>query len=208
MWSGLLRTVSAGRVRASLFVDAACCLPVFILSMCLLLSLINQAGAEQQAYADMADRADTQVDIIAASGLDIETDILFELARPGNGVLLKLIFRPFVGESSRIASSDDELVYVFPKRGIRYHRAGCGTMVNGDIELILNSAVRSRYSACRICKPGSLPDGAFVCVYSESSDVYHRRSCASVTKSFEIMTKHEAKEQGYTPCMLCLGEEN
>ena len=109
MWSGLLRTVSTGRVRASLFVDAACCLPVFILSMCLLLSLINQAGAEQQAYADMADRADTQVDIIAASGLDIETDILFELARPGNGVLLKLIFRPFVGESSRIAESDDEL---------------------------------------------------------------------------------------------------
>ena len=203
-----LRTVRRTSFRASLFVDAACCLPVFILSMCLLLSLINQAGSEQQAYADMADRADTQVDLIAASGLDIETDVLFQLARPGNGVLLKLIYRPFIGESSRIAESDDELVYIFPKRGIRYHRAGCGTMVNGDIEIILNPSVRSRYKACLICKPASLPDGAFVCMYSESSDVYHRRSCASVTKSFETMTKQEARDQGYTPCLLCLGEEN
>ena len=207
MLSRLLYTGREGRLRASLFVDAACCLPVFILSMCLLLSLINQAGAEQQAYSDMADRADTQVDIIAASGIGIETDVLFQLARPGNGVLLKLIYRPFIGESSRIAESDDELVYVFPKRGIRYHRAGCGTMINGDIELILNPSVRSRYSACRICKPGSLPDGAFVCVYSASSEVYHRRSCASVTKSFETMTKQEARDQGYTPCLLCIGEE-
>ena len=208
MFIRLLPTGRERRFCGSLFVDAACCLPVFILSMCLLLSLINQAGAEQQGYADMAARADAQVDLIAASGLDIDTDILFQLDRPGNGVLLKLIYRPFTGESSRIAESDDELVYVFPKRGIRYPRAGCGTMVNGDIELILNSAVRSRYSACRICKPGSLPDGAFVCVYSESSDVYHRRSCASVTKSFETMTKQEAQDQGYTPCLLCLGEEN
>ena len=207
MLSRLLHTGNAGRLRASLFVDAACCLPVFILSMCLLLSLINQAGAEQQAYSDMADRADTQVDIIAASGIGIETDVLFQLERPGNGVLLKLIYRPFIGESSRIAESDDELVYVFPKRGIRYHRAGCGTMINGDIELILNPSVRSRYSPCRICKPDSLPDGAFVCVYSESSRVYHRRSCASVTKSFETMTKQEARDQGYTPCLLCLGEQ-
>ena len=203
----LLLTDRRRKARGSLFVDAACCLPVFILTMCLLLSLVNQAGSEQQAYADMADRADTQVDIIAASGLAIGTDVLFQLARPGNGVLLKLIYRPFIGESGRIAESDDELVYVFPKRGIRYHRAGCSTMVNGDVELILNPSVRSRYRACLICKPGSLPDGAFVCVYSESSDVYHRRSCASVTKSFETMTKQEARDQGYTPCLLCLGEE-
>ena len=202
-----LRRLFTGK-RGSVTVDAACCLPVFVLTMCLLLSLINQAGAEQQAYADMASRAKLQVDAIAVSGLDINTDVLIQLARPGNGVLLRLIYRPFTGESDKIASGDDELVYVFPKRGIRYHREGCLTMKEGDIELVLTAAVRRRYKACRICKPGSLPNGALVCVYSESSGVYHKRTCASVEKSFETMTKSEAEEQGYTPCMHCIGKDN
>ena len=194
--------------RGSLFVDAACTLPIFIISICMLLSLINQAGAEETAYKDMASRAKTQVDVIAASGLDIETDVLFQTARPGNGVLLRLVYRPFCGESSGISDEDDELVYVFPKRGIRYHRAGCSTMIDGDREIILTNAVRRQYSACRICKPGSLPNCAYVCLYSENSSVYHRRSCASITKSFETMTRSEAEKQGYTPCLLCIGEEH
>jgi hypothetical protein len=191
-----------------LFVDAACALPVFIVSICLLLSLINQAGAEETAFRDMAARAKTQVDVIAASGIDLDTDVLFQTARPGNGVFLKLVYRPFCGESRSIADEDDELVYVFPKRGIRYHLAGCSTMVEGDREIILTNAVRRTHSACRICKPGTLPNGAYVCLYTENSSVYHRRSCASITKTFETMTRSEAEQKGYTPCLLCIGEEH
>ena len=194
--------------RGSLFVDAACTLPVFIISICLLLSLINQAGAEETAFKNMASRAQTQVGVIAASGLDIDTDVLFQTERPGSGVLLRLVYRPFCGESKSIADENDELVYVFPKRGVRYHRAGCSTMVDGDRELILTNAVRKTYKACRICKPDSLPNGAYVCMYTENSSVYHRRSCASITKSFETMTRSEAEKQGYTPCLLCIGEEH
>ena len=194
--------------RGSMFVDAACTLPVFIISICLLLSLINQAGAEETAFRDMAARAKTQVDVIAASGLDIDTDVLFQTERPGNGVLLTLVYRPFIGESISIADENDEQVYVFPKRGIRYHRAGCSTMVEGDREIILTNAVRRTYSACRICKPGALPNGAYVCLYTENSSVYHRRSCASITKTYETMTRSEAEQKGYTPCLLCIGEEH
>ena len=189
----------------SLFVDAACCLPVFILSVCLLISLINQANAEQASYTKMRSRAKIQVDAIAAAGLDIETDVLLQVDRPGNGVTTKLIYRPFIGESKSIADTEDYLVYVFPKRGERYHREGCSTMKAGDIEVILTQSVRRKYKACRICKPGSLPNGALVCIYSDASDVYHRRSCASITKSYETMTKSEAEKKGYTPCMLCIG---
>ena len=191
--------------RGSLFVDAACTLPIFILSICLLISLINQAGSEQQAYAKMARRAKTQVDVIAASGVDVRTDVLIQLAKPGNGVLLRMIYRPFIGESDKIASEDDEMVYVFPKYGVRYHVSGCSTMHDGDREIILTKAVRRRYSACKKCKPSLLPDGAYVCLYSDGSSVYHRRSCASVTKTYETMTRSEAEEQGYSPCLLCIG---
>ena len=203
MWS---KSISTGR-RASIFVDAACCLPVFVIMICMLLSLINQANSEQASYAAMAKRAKTQVDVIAASGLDIKTDVLLQLSRPGNGVLLRLIYRPFIGESDKIASGDDELVYVFPKRGVRYHKEGCMTMKDGDIEIVLTSAVRKKYKACQLCKAGKLPDGALICVYAESSRVFHRRTCASVVKSYETMTKAEAEEQGYTPCMLCINTD-
>ena len=202
------RSLRGAGGRGSLFVDAACTFPVFIISFCMLLSLINQAGAEESAFRKMAGRAKTQTDLIAASGIDPVTEVLLELERPGNDVTLRLLYRPFTGESRNIADEDDTLVYVFPKRGIRYHKAGCSTMVNGDRELILTNALRKSHSACRICKPGALPNGAYVCVYSENSTVYHRRSCASVLKSYETMTRSEAEEQGYTPCLLCIGGDH
>jgi len=194
--------------RGSLFVDAACCLPIFIISVCLLISLINQAGAEQASYTKMAKRAQVQVDLIAAAGLDIETDVLFQVDWPGRGVMTKLIYRPFTGESEKIADTEDYLVYVFPKRGERYHKEGCSTMKAGDIEVILTASIRRKYKACQICRPGSLPNGAYVCIYSESSGVFHKRSCASITKSYETMTRSEAEKKGYTPCQLCIGSGN
>ena len=187
--------------------DAACCLPAFIISFCLLLSLINQAGAEESSYAKMARQVQTQVDLIAVSGADIDVDYLIQFDFPGNGVMTKLLYRPFVGESAKISNEDDELVYIFPKRGIRYHRYGCSTMIDGDREIVLTNTVRNSYSACKLCKPGTLPNGALVYLYSEDSSVYHRKSCASVTKSFETMSRSEAEEKGYTPCMLCIGHD-
>ena len=194
--------------RGSIIVDAACCLPAFIISFCLLLSLINQAGAEESSYAKMAKQVQTQVDLIAVSGADIDVDYLIQFDFPGNGVMTKLLYRPFVGESEDISSEDDELVYIFTKRGIRYHKYGCSTMIDGDRELILTNTVRYSYKACELCKPGSLPNGALVYMYSESSTVYHRKSCASVTKSFETMSRSEAEGKGYSPCMLCIGHDH
>ena len=194
--------------RGSVLVDAACCLPVFIVSICLLLSLINQAEAEESSYAKMAGQVQTQVGLMAVAGMDTDVDYLIQFDLPGNGVVTKLLYRPFVGESDDISGKDDELVYIFPKRGIRYHRYGCSTMVDGDRELVLTNSVRNNYAACRLCKPGDLPNGALVYMYSEDSTVYHRKSCASVTKSFETMSRSEAEEKGYTPCMLCIGHDD
>ena len=190
--------------RGSLIVDAACCLPAFILSVCLLLSLINQAGAEETSYADMAKKAQVRTGLIAVSGLEIKTDHLVQVEMPGNGAVTRLVYRPFIGESDRLADRKDVIVYVFPKRGIRYHKYGCSTMIEGDRQLILTDPVRKTYKACEICKPGKLPNGALVYMYSESSTVYHRKSCASITKSFETMLRSEAEEKGYLPCHLCM----
>ena len=102
--------------RGSLFADAAFCIPAFVISMCMLLSLINQAGAEESSYARMAKHAQTHVGLIAVSGADTGLDHLTEYDLPGNGVITKLLYRPFTGESDSISSEDDQLVYVFPKK--------------------------------------------------------------------------------------------
>ncbi len=80
-------------------------------------------------------------------------------------------------------------------------------MIDGDRELVLTDPVRMFYEPCKICRPQILPNGALVYMYSESSSVYHRKSCASISKSYETMSRSEAESKGYTPCMLCIGDE-
>lgn len=194
------------RTRGYIIVDAACTLPVFILAMCTLLSLINQAGLEDKLFADLVKGADKQALVYAAGGKIIDSDYLVNIGHTKNLVIQKVTYRPFWGEE-HTRMKDGTTVYVFPKRGIRYHVEGCSIMKDGQIELILNKKVRKQYSSCKICKPGDLPDGAMVCVYGETSEVYHRKSCASVTKTYEVMEKSEAEKQGYSPCLLCIGKD-
>ena len=190
------------RKNAYVLVDAACTLPVFILTLCLLLSLINQAGYEDAMYADLAEKANASaaaLSLTGSGGLDY-------LPMPGvtrNHVAGCILYRPFWGEA-RLRCMGDSTVYVFPKRGIRYHILGCSVMQEGSVERILNKQLRKHYSACRICKPDSLPNGAAVYFFTESSSVYHRKTCASVTKTYVEMGLEEAIRGGYTPCNLCL----
>ena len=185
--------------RASIIVDAAVALPIFLLSMCLILSLILNAGKEDNGVLKMLKLSLASSKAIAVSGMDV----VDELVLTDSGHIL--LYRPFIGEKH---GTDSEWVYIFPKRGERYHVDGCSTMKNGDIVSILTDEIRRRYSACKICKPDALPNGATVCIFSDTSSVYHRQSCASITKSYECVRKSEAIERGYTACMLCLGHLN
>ncbi len=116
-----------------------------------------------------------------------------------------IAFRPFAGESSEGPDADSLRVYVFPKRGERYHIAGCQVLKNGGVQTVLTASLRKRLKACTICDPGDLPDGAPVYMYSSQSGAYHRKSCSIVTKTFISMPRSEAVERGYTPCMVCGG---
>lgn len=117
-----------------------------------------------------------------------------------------VIYRPFRGESAGMqAEDDDPRVYVFPKRGARFHIEGCSVMQEGSVETILTKSLKRQYSACSICKPDRLPDGARVYRFLETSSVYHRKDCACITKSYVSMPRSQALSQGYTPCHICGG---
>ncbi len=117
-----------------------------------------------------------------------------------------VVFRPFRGESGRVETDDDDpRVYVFPKRGARFHIEGCSVMQEGTVETILTGKLRKQYAPCSICKPDQLPDGARVYRFLETSSLYHRKDCACITKSYVSMPRSQALSQGYTPCHICGG---
>lgn len=185
--------------RGSIMVDAAISIPIFVLAMCSVLGMINKVGKEETGVAKMLSLSQVSCKAIATTGLDV----VEELVLYDEGHIL--LYRPFVGEPSYV---DTDRVFIFPKAGIRYHIQGCSTMRDGQLTEILTDTLRRKYSPCKICDPDRLPNGATVCVYSGVSKLYHRQSCATVTKSYECITKKEAINQGYTACQLCLKNSN
>ncbi len=116
-----------------------------------------------------------------------------------------VVFRPFVGESSQSGSYDEVHVYVFPRRGERYHIRSCPVLQNGEVQTVLTESIRRSCAPCSLCHPDALPDGAPVALFSAGSKVYHRQNCPAVTKSFICMPRSEAVAGGYTPCQICKG---
>lgn len=119
--------------------------------------------------------------------------------------LKNVVFRPFVGESLQDGLYDAVHVYVFPRRGERYHVRSCPVMQNGEIQTVLTESIRKSCAPCSLCHPDALPDGAAVTLFSAGSKVYHRQSCTAVTKNFICIPRSEAVARGYTPCQICKG---
>jgi len=181
--------------KGSIIVDAAISIPIFVLSMCFLVSIIKSIGREESAMAKMLETS--KATSMACASLDL--CIADELFLYDEGHVL--VYRPFIGESR---TEDNEMVYIFPKSGLRFHVDGCSTLKEGQVSLVLTDNLRGKYSACKLCEPDKLPNGSPVYMYSEYSDTYHRQSCSTITKSYECVSKSEAIKKGYSPCQICL----
>jgi len=178
-----------------LIVDAAISIPVFLIAMITILSLVLQLGKEAQAVNKMLKTSVLSSKGFAAAGLSIDMPMFLY----GEGHVL--CYRPFCGEGAEL---DSDRVYIFPKRGERFHVDGCSTMKDGEIGTVLTNDIKRKYSPCKICDPDELPIGSSIAIYGSSSKIYHRRSCATVSKSYECISRTEAISRGYTPCKLCL----
>lgn len=188
------RTCIGNTKKGSIIVDAAISIPIFVLSMCFLLSMMIHIGREETAVSKMLKLSQSTSIACAASGMDVVDELV--LADEGH----ILLYRPFVGKTKNV----DDMVYIFPKSGKRFHVDGCSTLKEGEITSILTNQIRKKYQPCKICDPDKLPNGSSVYVYSDSSHVYHRQSCSTITKNYECVGRDEAISRGYTPCQICL----
>jgi len=253
--------------RGFLIVDAAFCLPVFLLAFATLLFLIAQCGVEETVqysliqsarstsrvlclceeeddvstvgfaafhvnwerliYSEWNEKQPETMIVKLSFGEDVvlaENNIAIDHISRAYAVaenkvpflqafiddpfsLKKVVYRPFVGESEQSTSYDATRVYVFPKHGERYHARSCYILHGGGIEVLLTEKFRRENKPCPLCTPQELPNGSNVYIVKQESNIYHRKSCPTITKSYVCMSKSEAISKGYTPCQLCQGGE-
>ena len=96
-------------------------------------------------------------------------------------------------------------VWVFPRAGERYHDEHCSYIENNPREVLLDRSIRSRYSPCKLCSPGSKGDGTLVYCFETSGKAYHTGECTVVDRYVIEKSKDDAEKQGYTPCSKCGG---
>jgi len=146
------------RSRASVMVDAAICIPLFVISMAMMLEVINISGKEENAFYE----AEKRIQTVGSFGSELELGatvddpekgvyldhvqsypILKNIKFPFAGAFFKSIFltanmpyRTYIGESPD-KYSDCEFVYIFPKNEgseketPKYHKLYCTSMKGG-----------------------------------------------------------------------------
>ena len=96
-------------------------------------------------------------------------------------------------------------VWIFPRAGERYHGAHCSYIENNPREVLLSSAIRSRYAPCKLCSPSGRRDGTLVYCFETSGRAYHLAECTLVERYVIEVSRDDAEKQGYTACSKCGG---
>lgn len=139
------------RKKASLTVDAAICIPVFVLSIGMLLGLLVQTGKEEARYAQLTAAAEASL-AVDPGGDGEEIKIVF----PAGKALIHLCYRPWVGAEDE-GLTDSTIVYIFPKYGKKYHIPGCSLIKEypSNYEAIEKREAEERgFDGCRLCVGG------------------------------------------------------
>ena len=126
---------------------------------------------------------------------------------------LSMVTRAYVGKvrnnpamtASELEGGNSEPVFIFPKRGERFHAAGCGFLTAASTSGILTSSVRSNYKPCPLCKSGKAEYGSRIYYFPAAGEDYHLGGCPALQRNYIEIDKKDALERGYTPCSKCGG---
>ena len=151
----------------TIIVDAAICLPIFIILMAIMMMLTIQCGIEEAAYTRLADEARESCKLIAASGLNgseltVSESIHTNVPVPAGfaqrlDAKARITYRPFIGESDDFAAACTDLIFIFPKYGEKYHGDGCIMFkIYPDNYTVMrkDEAIAAGYTACMLCGGG------------------------------------------------------
>ncbi|PKM84809.1 MAG: hypothetical protein CVU86_05435 [Firmicutes bacterium HGW-Firmicutes-11] len=124
-----------------------------------------------------------------------------------------LLFRGFVGATGNSdplgfaqmeQNSLNDLVYIFPRAGERYHDRNCRVIIVYPEQVLLTTVLKKRIDPCRLCRPDAEKIGSLVYLFPETGSVFHTGTCSLVDRYVVAVLKSTAVEAGYTPCFYCL----
>lgn len=126
---------------------------------------------------------------------------------------LSLVTRAYVGKIrnveamtvSEMSGEDAEPVYIFPKRGERYHSKGCSFLKAASCSATLTTSIRRKYSACPLCGSRNASYGSLVYYFPAAGESYHLPGCSSLSRNYIEIDKKDAVARGYSPCSKCGG---
>ena len=211
--------------RGSYLLEAAISLPVFIIAVMVMSSVILMyaciedctfiAAGELRRGAAEAVIADTSVVLPYRIRKEIEenhsqvhsaklTDAGFRCERWGIDELLLVSFRLRL-RTEEFADEDAEAVYIFPKRGEKYHSKGCTFLKAASTSAALTDTIRRKYRGCPLCHSSSAGNGTLIYYFPSDGEDYHLPGCASLQRNYIEIDKCTARRRGYTACSKCGG---
>jgi len=126
---------------------------------------------------------------------------------------LSLVTRAYVGRTrngpnmtaEQFAADGSEPVYVFPKRGEKYHSEGCEFLNAASTSTALNESIKKKYKSCPLCHSSKAKNGDLIYYFPAAGEDYHLPGCPSLQRNYIEIDKSVAIERGYTPCGKCGG---
>ena len=109
------------------------------------------------------------------------------------------------GENALTGQESSDIVYVFPKRGEKYHKRTCPFLNPACEKVFLTADVKGKFKQCSNCKSGNASIGDVVFCFFNDGKVYHLGTCSAVDKYYVEMERKDAENRGYGPCGKCGG---
>lgn len=114
-------------------------------------------------------------------------------------------FRGYDAMSADEFGSSGDSVFIFPKRGEKYHSEGCRHLKAASTSGILTSDLKRRYRSCPLCRSGNASNGTLVYYFPAAGEDYHLRGCASLQRNYIEIERRVAIDRGYGACATCGG---
>lgn len=126
---------------------------------------------------------------------------------------LAVVTRAYVGKirdvgsmsADELAGADSEPVFIFPKRGERYHSKGCGFLTAASTSGTLTSSIKRKYKPCPLCGSRKAAKGSRIYYFPSAGEDYHLSGCSALQRNYIEIDKKDAIARGYTPCSKCGG---
>ncbi len=126
---------------------------------------------------------------------------------------LALVTRAYVGRERELipmsedemSNSESEIVYIFPKRGEKYHKKGCQVLNAAYTSTILSKSLKREYGSCPKCHSRKADDGSLVYIFENEGENYHLAGCNTLERNYIEVSRKIAKRRGYVACSKCGG---